>query len=295
LNACADLRWLSVSDGSTSGWARLTETAELRHVRAVPARLADLRMLARWPRLASLDITGSGVASLEGLASATALRDLVLGRVGTDNLAPLAGVPGLRRLLITGPADWHPDLSAIRSLRELRFLQVQLGDGDTQGRVPDLGFLPVSADALAEVHVPLTEIGDGSLEPLFRYPALRACRLFGDYGRQPAALRAARPDARIDVVPDRRRRPPVATVGSLRVHHLAGHPPTYSIFQDLRAEMRVPTNADAADRVTRLVADRRPDLVEWIDVDAEAGAVGITSPSLERLLEVAQLLADEPS
>lgn len=117
------------------GWQSLGVLTGLEEVSAIQPRLTNLRAWRSWSRLRALTLTGSGVGSLAGMEAFTALERLRLVMMGIDDLSPLAGLPRLAEIELTGLAHVR-DLGPLRTLPSLRRLTLE--DSDVGTAVADL-------------------------------------------------------------------------------------------------------------------------------------------------------------
>lgn len=143
--------------------------------------LADLAFVADLPRLASLDLTGTGVRDLAPLRAAPRLERLVLMRTRVEDLSPLAHLTELAELNIdrTAVTDLTP-LAGSTALRRLDLGEAPIGDLAQLGVLPQLAVLDIgSAPALRRLDLagfPVLEtlvgvmVGDATLWPA-EFPA----------------------------------------------------------------------------------------------------------------------------
>jgi hypothetical protein len=271
------------------GWSALGALTALEEVLAVKPRLANLRALRTWTRLRRLTLTGSGVRGLAGIEAFTALERLRLVMMGVDDLSPLAGLPWLGEVELTGLDRAH-DLSPLGTLPSLRRLLIERAGIEERDIVHVDSLRPLaSARALEAVMLRATVVDDGDLAPLAELPALRRVEVFGDLGRAVAALRRARPD--VEVVWREGAKPvPGVQAGPVFLHPANQKIPIWWMREDLTGLLRAPTNADAEDRLRAALAVEDAPLLARLRFDTEADAVVVESDREEDLRAVARLI-----
>src|SRR5437764_10559299 len=98
-----------------SGWSALRACPALEDVSAIGPRMANLRAMRTWTRLRTLTLTGGGVRPLAGMEAFAALERLRLVMLTVTDLAPLAELPALRRVVAFGEVS-----DAVAALRRAR-------------------------------------------------------------------------------------------------------------------------------------------------------------------------------
>ena len=98
-----------------SGWSALRACPALEDVSAIGPRMANLRALRTWTRLRTLTLTGASVRALAGMEAFAALERLRLVMLTVTDLAPLAELPALRRVVAFGEVS-----DAVAALRRAR-------------------------------------------------------------------------------------------------------------------------------------------------------------------------------
>ncbi len=272
-----------------SGWAALGACTALEEVAAIKPRLANLRSLRTWTRLRRLTLTGSGVRGLAGMEAFTALEWLRLVMMGTDDLSPLAGLPRLAEVELTG-LDRARDLEPLGTLPSLRRLLVERAGIEDRDIVHVDSLRPLaSARALEEVLLRATVVDDSDLSPLIDLPALRRVEVFGDLGSAVAALRRARPD--VEVIWREGTRPtPGVQAGPVFLHPADERIPVWWMREDLTGLLRRPTNADAEDRLRAALAAEDAALLARVRFDTEADAVTVEARNEDDLRAVARMI-----
>ena len=282
----AGLRWLRLH-----GWRNLRvlgRLTRLERLELIEFGMANLRAFRGLTHLHTLAL-GGRMDSLAGIESMAALADVRLAGQVTRDLTLLAELPRLETLELVH-MDAVSDVGPIARLPGLRRLKILLGDNTDVGVLPSVSFL-APLEQLEEVELLNIDIADQRLDPLFELPRLRRVMLTGRVGPNVEELRRQRPElelrthltgepeGRVDVGPVHYD-PPVAGIEK------------WSIFQSLVDVLGTGTN-DAAERRTRGEVRRRdPDLLERLEFDSEAGAVGIYAGSEADIRTVAEAIRD---
>ena len=282
----ANLRWLRLR-----GWRNLRvlgRLANLERLELLEFAMANLRAFRGLTHLRTLALGGrmDSLAGLEGMGALEAVR--LAGRAGRD-LTPLAELPRLETLELVHP-DAVSDFEPIARLRGLRRLSLVLGDDTDVGLLPSISFL-ASLERLEEVELLNVGIADRRLDPLFELPRLRRVMLTGKAGPDVDELQRRRPELELKThltgEPEGR-----AYLGP--VHY---DPPVpgfdqWRIFESLAGLLGTETNHAAERRIRGELRRRDGALLDRLEFDSEAGAVGIYAGSEPDIRAVAQAIAD---
>ena len=281
-------RLVSLDADASGGWPKLASCTSLLSVSAYRPKLDDFRRLESWGRLRQLTVSMGPLKTIDGIEAFRALHDLTLMALRVDDLAPLAGLPELEHVRLLDLPGLS-DISVLGTLPALRSLKVR--GGQQRNQQLHIASLRPLRDcsrleyiALEDVHVQ-----DGSLAVLSDLPSLRTIELRGLPSEQTTRLRASRPDLEFkifDPLPSR----PVVAVGEVDISPPSPGSSRWSIFQDLSDLLRQPTNP-AAEELLRLAlvgVDRA--LLDRLEFDSEAGAVGIIARSEADIRAVATII-----
>jgi hypothetical protein len=279
------LRWLDLH-----GWRNLRalgRLTELESLQMLEVDMTNLRALRGLVSLRELSLLGR-LKSLDGIESMNALEDVWLrGRVVRDT-TPLASLGNLRRLTLMYP-DAVEDFTPLGECTSLRYLELTLGDDTEPGRLPSLSFVS-SLLELEEVALLNVELGDSSLELLFELPRLRRLHLTGAAGPNVDELRRRRPDLEVEAFflgePDGR-----VYVGPVHYDPPGDGIEQWIIFQSLADLLGTETNQEAEELIRAELRRRDPALLERLQFDSEAGAVGIYAASEDSIRAAADVIA----
>ena len=219
----------------------------------------------------------------------TALEWLRLVMMGIDDLSPLAGLPNLAEIELTGLARAR-DLGPLGTLPSLRRLLIERAGIEDRDIVHVDSLRPLaSARALEQIVLRATVVDDGDLGPLADLPALRRVEVYGDLGESVAALRRARPDVTV-VWREGSGRSSGLPAGPVFLHPADEKIPVWWMREDLTGLLGVPTNADAEDRLRATLKGEDPQLLARLRFDTEGDAVVVESESEEDLRAVARVI-----
>lgn len=276
---------LKVGGPRVTGWRALAACELLEEALLNGLTGANLRPFAGWTRLRRLTITRRGLRSLAGIERFVALEELDLRVMGIENLGPLAALPRLRSLRLTGLKAVH-DLAPLAELRTLERLEVSRAGIeeadiihlDSVGPLADL-------DRLEQVVLSGTVIDDDDLSPLAALSQLRRLVLHAASGPVIEALRA-RPGLELIVTPGRSA--PDAIAHGLPIRSMSDE--TWYLRADLTGRLGVGTNYDAEEAVREAVTGRDRELARRLSFDTEAEAVTISAADEADLRAVAAVI-----
>jgi hypothetical protein len=277
LAAATRLRWLAI--GWWKGMDRLGALPDLEHLELNEGTVSSLRAFRNWNGLRSLTIFGRRLKSLAGIEGLEALEDLFLYNTSVVDLAPLAAVHGLRRLRLDMPTK-VADFAPIGQLEHLESLIVNF-KGSRSASVPRMADL-ASLRNLRDVA--LTKVEGTGWRFLLDLPDLRRILVYGSVDREAPELIARRfPTARSDVRPVSQPAPGAA------VKQLPDG--RWSIYADVTDVLGVDDNFLAEERLRERLLIADPELLDRLDFDSEADALGVIGPSEADLRRVADGLA----
>jgi hypothetical protein len=282
------LRWLALD--YRTGLTSLRELVNLERAELMEASLTNLKAFKGWTRLRSLFLSGRGVRSLEGIAALQSLEELFLGRIGAQDLAPLAGMSRLHHLDVRSPLK-GVDLGPLGGIDNLRTLRILLGGSASTGRLQSLDFI-ARLKRLQELEISGAVIVDGRLDALFSLPELRRVRLLGNYGDQVERLRQDKPDCAVEIIS----LPPetalqVIQIGELEIRQIA--PGFWSIMQDLSDSLGVENNFTADRKLRQAIRQRDASLFSRLEFDPDADFIAIRAASeadIRLAAEIIQLI-----
>jgi hypothetical protein len=254
-------------------------------------QMANMKRWNTWDRLRSLCLGGRGLKSLSGIEACQQLESLVLLNVRTGDLSPLCDLPRLGEITFRMP-DRLLDLVSLTRVPALRRLEIDetpVADSDIV-RLPTL--TPLSrAPALEEIVLTGTRIEDGDLMPLASLESL--CRLLVDgyIGCNIEKLREARPDLIVEYTPpDGPFETQSERVAQVNICRPGEGIEKWSIFDNLAQALRVSTNYAAEQLLRREIKRTSPELLERLDWDTEAGAIGVYAETEKDIRSVAEIL-----
>jgi hypothetical protein len=136
-------------------------------------------------------------------------------------------------------------------------------------------------------------VEDGDLTPLAELPRLRRLRLGSWIGADVEALRAARPDIRIDYTPlDPKWEKLKERVGAVTIQRPGEGLEQWSLFESLAPGLRLATNYAAESLIKKEVKKRNPELAQRLNWDTEGGAVAVYADSEHDIRAVAEIVND---
>ncbi len=286
-----DLKFLHIL-GPAKGWAKLRECTLLEEAHLIHVQIANLRRWNTWKRLRRFTLAGRGVKSLEGLGSVEQLEQLTLLNLRMEDLTPLREMSRLTELTLRMPAG-GVDLASVAAVPGLRSLVIDdaaLTDSESL-RLPTLKPL-ATASALEELTL-FCGVEDGDLSPLAEISGLRRLRLGPGIGGGVEALRAARPDMRIDYTPtDPKWAKLKERVGKIMIQRPGEGMEQWSIFESLAPGLNLATNYAAEGLIRKEVKKRNSELAKRLVWDTEAGAVGVYADSESDIRAVAEIIND---
>ena len=275
LAACTRLRWLGI--GWWKGMHRLGGLTQLEHVELDEGTVSSLRPFVGWRQLRSLTIFGRRLKTFEGVEGHEHLEDLFAYNVAVTDLSPLAALPRLRRIRLDMPTA-VTDFSPLGRVANLESLVIH-PKGSRMAATPRLADLR-GLRSLREIAI-LGFDGEG-WEFLLELPNLERLQLWGPIDPEAAGrLRERFPDAHLDIRSVERRPPSErATVSQLPDG-------SWSIFEDVTDLVGVDDNFLAEERLRGRLASVAPDLLDRLEFDTEADALGVTGASEADLQRVA--------
>jgi hypothetical protein len=293
-----ELRYVLVR-GPAKGWARLAECRLVEEAHLIEVQLANLRKFSRWERLRDLSLGGRGLASLAGIEQLQGLQELLLLNVRMGDLSLLTSLPALRKLTLRMvPND--VDLRSVARIPGLRHLVI---DGPADGedfQLPDCRPL-CQLEQIEHLVLEQCSFVDGDLSPLASLTGLRKLRLGWHSNADLEGLRRARPDLEIDA-PEAKRDPELEAlrekVGAITLLKPGHGLDQWSIFESFAGRLEVSTNYAAEKRIIAAVKAVDPALAARLDWDTEAGAVGVSGEEadIRALADVInRLLAGRPA
>jgi hypothetical protein len=284
-----DLKFLYIR-GPAKGWAKLRECTLLDEAHLIEVQIANLRRWNTWKRLRRFTLSGRGVKSLAGLESFEHLEQLTLLNLRMEDLTPLRDLSRLTELTLRMPAG-EVDVASVAALPQLRSLVIDdaaLTDSESL-RLPTLKRL-ATASALEEITL-FCAVEDGDLSPLAELSGLRRLRLGPRIGGDVEALRAARPDVRIDYAPiDPKWAKLKERVGKITIQRPGEGLKQWSIFESLAPGLNLATNYAAEGLIKKEMKRTNPEIAKRLVWDTEAGAVAVYADSESDIRAVAEII-----
>jgi hypothetical protein len=284
-----DLKFLYIR-GPAKGWAKLRECTLLDEAHLIEVQIANLRRWNIWKRLRRFTLSGRGVKSLAGLESFEHLEQLTLLNLRMEDLTPLRDLSRLTELTLRMPAG-EVDVASVAALPQLRSLVIDdaaLTDSESL-RLPTLKRL-ATASALEEITL-FCAVEDGDLSPLAELSGLRRLRLGPRIGGDVEALRAARPDVRIDYAPiDPKWAKLKERVGKITIQRPGEGLKQWSIFESLAPGLNLATNYAAEGLIKKEMKRTNPEIAKRLVWDTEAGAVAVYADSESDIRAVAEII-----
>lgn len=268
-----------------AGWAQLKNCHALEEVRAIGARVANLKPFRTWSKLRKLAVA-RGLRSLDGIDAFRSLRELRLVMLKTESLEPLAGMPELQNVELVGMQKTR-DLQPLGTLPSLRRFSVPVAGIEYRDLVRLETIRPLAdAQKLEEIRLDGAIIEDGDLSPLADLPALRRVSVYGDVRVE--ALRRARPDIEIDW--SKGKPPPGELIGQVYLRPPLKGSSRWWIREDLTEALGVSTNAAAEAKLRTELKRVDPELLGRLDFDTEADAVTINGSTEQDMRAVGCLI-----
>lgn len=268
-----ELRFLHVL-GPAKGWAKLRECTQLEEAHLIDVQIANLRRWNTWKRLRLLVLSGRGVKSIDGLESCESLEQLTLLNMNMTALAPLRDLHRLRTLALIMVAK-GADLRSVARIPNLRALTIEHAVVGDVVHLPALKEL-AEAKRLEEIRIMHAAVDDGDLLPLAALPNLREVTLGSEIGGDVEALRAARPEVKMNFTPPNARFEALKEkLGGVTIRRPGEGLQQWSIFQSFAGAIGSQTNYSAESRIKAEIKKRDAGLAKRLDWDTEADAVGI--------------------
>jgi hypothetical protein len=269
----SELRFLQVL-GPAKGWAKLRECGQLEEAHLIDVQIANLRRWNTWKRLRVLVLSGRGVKSIDGLEDCENLEELTLLDMNMTELAPLRDLRRLRSLALRMVAK-GADLKSVARIPNLRALTIEHAAVGDVLHLPTLKELE-EAKELEEIRIMHATVDDGDLLALAGLPNLREVTLGSDIGGDVEALRAARPELKVNYTqPNPKFEALKEKVGGVTFRRPGEGLRQWSIFQSFAGAIGSHTNYSAEARIKAEIKKRDAGLAKRLDWDTEADAVGI--------------------